>query len=319
MYLIGMLFFIFAHATPRLPPCAALLQAQPIPHTPQTIYPIELESAGTLVFADQPLPALEMGFYVYLITANGDILFAPKYHLRSAPRSLATHKSLLELYKKAMRDRDTPDIVAAGEFQIAFDEAVEIRNKSGNFRGESESLDLAVEVLTHHGLPITSRTQIAPVVPGRVEDLGHTPQNRDQDSFRLQTMHELHSSVRGTILVDLYRRMYSLLRETFPGRHGLELIQKLVEAQRAGAQLTGNYDGYQTFYYPLQSAFSADGFEYGIWVIERAPDHGGEEGFGRGVVKQIKNFVLGAQKEMAPGLGDKWDRLAQEFAYLERL
>jgi hypothetical protein len=324
MNLIVMLLFIFVHFTNPvsavpLKPCEALLAAQPIDLTPQPFYPIEMGAAGMLITPDTLIPALESGFYVYLITANGELLIAPKYHPTHTPRGLATHKSLMEMYKLQSHGAELPDFVAAGEFQIAFDEAVEIRNKSGNLRGDEQSLALAAEVLPLHGLPVTPRTKITPVIPGLAEDLGHTPNDRDQDTFRLQILTDLYASVRGRILIDIYKRMYSLARETFPKLHGRELIEKLMDTQAAGAGFSGDYNGYQTFYYPLQTAFSADGLEYGIWASEILPDHGGNDGFGTGVPKQVKNFVLGAQDGMSVRLRTKWDRLAREFAKLQSL
>jgi hypothetical protein len=222
------------------------------------------------------------------------------------------------MFRKKFEMSGEPDIVAAGEFQIAFDEVVEIRNKSGNYRGRAETLNLAVAIFKLHHLPITARTLIVPVVPGRREDAGHTPKDRDEDSFRIQILKANQDSSRGRALREIYPRLYALLRETFPDVRGLELVKKLMTAQMAGAAITGNYDGYQTFYYPLQAAFTRDGFDYGIYACEASPGHGGPDGFGRGGLKQLENFMIGAESDLTPALKEKWRSLATEFAGLEK-
>lgn len=299
--------------------CESLLIARPIRHTPQKKYPIEVPMAGTLIPADATIPILESGFYLYLITQERNVVLAPKYILSGRKRNLVTHKSLLKAYAIKVGSPVPPLIVAAGEFQIGFDEVVEIRNKSGNFRGGPESLTLALQIFKRQGLPISTRTQVRPVVAGAAEDRGHTPKDREVDAFRIEILKSVHRSKRGVRLLELYRRFYFLLRETYPKRVGKDVLEKLIDAQTAGAGFKRDYDGYQSSYYPLQTVFSVDGLEYGIWSVERERDHGGADGFARGVPKQIDNFLFGAQAAINPTLNAKWLQLADEFRKLENV
>jgi hypothetical protein len=295
-------------------PCAALLIAQPITHTPQQRYSSEVEEAGQIVKPGEMLPQLDTGFYIYLITANGEIMFARRYSLQSWTKNLATHKSLLEMYQRRSGAPDAPDIVAAGEFQIAFDQVVEVNNRSGNFRGDDETLKLGVEVLRAHGLPFSNETKIW-ALSDRAADWGHSSHEFDKDSDRLQAIKEIMISPRGRVLIDIYRRMYRLTRESFPEVPAQQAIQELTKVQNAGARATGKYDGYQSFYYPLQSAFSADGLEYGIWKIETFPDRGGHDGFSYGGPVQIHNVVVGGIK-LPDAIKNRWRQLARDFQNL---
>ncbi|MGZ3721805.1 MAG: hypothetical protein ACXVA9_02665 [Bdellovibrionales bacterium] len=320
MNLLIMLLLAFAAQAHVSKPCEeALLLAKPIPRTVMPLYPIEMDAAGQIIGFKDRIPRLETGFYIYLITAGGETLLAPKYDLQDSKKNLATHKSLLEMYKRSNGTAEDPVIVAGGEFQMAFDQTVAIGNRSGNFRGDPQSLRLAVNILTLQGLPISRGTKISSVRVGEVEDDGHAPQDRNLDSFRIQILKDVAGSERGRALKSAYHRFYHLLRETFPRVGTHEALEKLMTAEAVGAGMSGKYDGYQAFYYPLQTAFTADGLEYGIFASESLPDHGGRDGFGAGVPRQFKNFLVGAYDEMTDAQRKKWRRLAREFTALEKL
>ena len=113
-----MLFLVLAHAHPNNP-CEALLNAKPIARTSQQVYPIEIEAAGQIILPGQPIPILKTGFYVYLITAAGEILLSEKYKIEDEVKNLATHKSLLEMYRREFGANEDPAIVAADDRRAA--------------------------------------------------------------------------------------------------------------------------------------------------------------------------------------------------------
>lgn len=307
-------------AAPGAPssPCNLLL-AKVIPRTYMPDYAIELPSSGALLAKNLRVPQLPIGNYVYLITNRGEILLAAKYNLKKMPQGLATHKSLLKMYEKRRGTSAEPRIVAAGEFQTAFGRVAEISNKSGNFRGSKPSLDLAVQVLRSRGLPMDSSTQIKQVDPKKEEDRGHTPKDRELDGFRLQVLSEVAGLQQSQKIKELFTRFYWLIRESFPDLSGRKALLAMMEVREKGVRKIGKYDGYATFNYPLSTAYTVDGFEFGIWSIEISGQYEPQSGdrFKRGVPTQINNFLIGAGDTLPPDLRTRWLILAENFAGLD--
>lgn len=301
--------------------CDGILQAPPIQRTAQPTYLIEMESAGQIIEPDKMIPPLGTGFYSFLILSSGEVLLAPKYDVRQfmeSGKGLATHKSLLHMYEEKMVESPADRVVAGGEFQVAFGLVIDISNRSGNFRGDSERLDGSIRWLKARGLKLSAAVKIRAIDPLRDEDRGHTPIDRNFDEFHLDTMAVVERSPEGAHLRELYLRFHELIGETFPGTPGREAIAKILQFRNKGARETGEQRGAAAFYYPLMTAYSRDGFEFGLKALLReeviSEFRRDGEGYTETVPAQIQNVLTGAGAMIGPDLKQKWLALAEAFA-----
>jgi len=318
--LVTLLFSIAAVNAQPVAACLNLLTAKSIRHTPTEVHALELDDAGTITRPGEKFPKFPAGHYVYLITKWGETLTSPRYVLPAADgKSLATHKSLLAMYKRVTGVDATNAIVAGGELQTDFTHVLEVKNKSGNFQGSEETLELAVEIFKLGGLPINTTTRLRVMSPADPEDRGHTPRDRAIDEFRVGVLHDVHSSGRGRKILDIYSRLYPLMHETFPGRPGMAAIEDLMGAAMRGAGVTGNVSGFHAFTYPLQEAYTTDGMEYGIWSVEQAENHGGDDSFELGAADQCLNVVIALNSHLEPALRQRWLDLGREFHDLKNI
>jgi hypothetical protein len=317
MILLFLVSGVNAHASPN---CAVRFNAKPIPHTPQPVYPQELEHSGTITFPGQPLPHLGPGHYIYLITGAGELLTSLRYLPTARGKNIATHKSLLKMYRRETGRSGEDSIIASGEFQMGFDEVIELKNKSGNFRGDPASLEVAEQVFRASGLPLKPTTKLSPVSAEDLEDRGHTPNDRSVDEFRVSVISEVHGTPRGRKLIEIYNRMYHLMHETFPSHPGMLAIEDVMTAALKGSAVTGRLNGYHALTYPLQEIYTPDGLEYGIWSIEHSDTGGrGQDGFEEGASVQCLNVIVGMGTKMDPRLTQSWTRLADDFSSLKNL
>jgi hypothetical protein len=313
---MAFVFWSVAFSAHAVGPCLSVLTAVPIPRTikPRN-YSIEMAAAGHLTGPRELLPRFMPGFYIYLITDHEEILVANKYNIED-DKGLATHKSLLNMYRNVTGNSAVQHVVAAGEFQMVFDDVLEIKNKSGNFRGDRTTLLLAEQTLARHGLPVSGRTRLTAIGSG-VEDHGHTPAEREFDEFHLEILRQVYGSERGRQLVSLYTQMEALLRMTFPKLRGIETLKAMIGYQTEGAKRSGVYDGLQVLYYPLQQLYSTDGMEHGIWSTEQDEDVDGPDGFKRGVPAQIENFIAAMGAAMPASMRTEWRALGERFRGLK--
>jgi hypothetical protein len=110
-----------------------------------------------------------------------------------------------------------------------------------------------------------------------------------------------------------------LALESFPGDPDNEAVAKTLALARDGRDnITKDFRGASTFYYPLQGLFSRDGIEYGILAILKknilAPPPPGEPEYYVSVPAQINNMLVGAGSMFSEDLREKWQALAQEFS-----
>lgn len=282
--------------------------------------PIELESAGEILRRGENFPQLKSGQYVFLITAKEDILFAEKYDVKSfvkTGRGVATHKSLLAIANKnSLRRPLAKIIIGGGEFQMAFSHVSWLTNRSGNFPNDANALDDMVRYLAKRGLAVDRATKVR-AVDSTKEDFGHAPSDRTFDEWQLQIMAEVERHRRGPELREWYERFYSLTLESFPDLPAREAMMRMIRYRQAGASKSNMVRAANLFYYPLITAKSVDGMDYGIWAVLRSryfSKYRTEgEWFSKAVADQIDNIILGAGQGFSPPIQEKWRKLGQDL------
>ena len=309
------------------------LRFAPIAQTTQPTYKVEIESAGKIIGPSEPLPALKTGFYIFLILDSGEILFAPKYDIPkyiATGQGLATHKSLLKMYADSTFKSAAQHVVAGGEFQVAFGQVIDISNRSGNFKDLERSedapnraprLDATVDFFKGHGLAFDPDTKPRAIDPNREEDRGHTPADRDFDVFHLDFMSRLQKAALGPRTIDLYEQLHALILESFPAESPRESLVVMQRARLSGAQITGYNRGGSAFTFPLVTAYSRDGLEFG--VLETLRDQGilradDPDRVAYTFPLQIRNILASrAAEKFLPPLREKWERMAEAFSNLK--
>lgn len=312
---------VICTAHPNTHFCESLLTDKPVPWTIQPVYLVELESSGFIVPMDRQIPRLRTGFYVYLVLSTGEILISPKYDVKqfiASGKGLATHKSLLRMYSNRRHRNASNKVVLGGEFQNAFGAVADISNRCGNFRSRARRFhDKGLDYLQLRGLPLQDWTSRRAINPKCQEDRGHTPEDRNFDEFKLNLMADVEKNPRGPVLRALYEKFFALIVETFPAQTGKEALVKMLEFRSQGALLTRDNRGAQSFYYPLLTAFSRDGMDFGLASLFRKdlpsefkqskPDNY------FAVPTQIHNVIVGAGDMFDEATKEKWRAMAHEF------
>lgn len=229
-------------------------------------YRFESDRAGQVLKAPETVKNLETGVYVYLLTDNGRLAFAPKYDAQvflNNRKGLATHKNLIDLLGEDSK------IMASGEFRMAFGFVVALNNRSGNFRGQETHLQFATAELPKFGLNFAPDLVPVAIRPEKGPDIGHAPSDRDFDLFQL----ELHARVKkdkaARELGVLYEELVQILLPYSSPRSPIGVSSKIVEAT---LKLHQNY-GTEYLIYGIETACTVDGLPF---ALERLLD--GETG-----------------------------------------
>ncbi len=317
---IALFIFLFASSFAfGASDCERLLQSPPIPRTPQPKYVIELESAGQIIRLEDPIPYLGSAYYIFLVTADGEILLSKQYDAKSymeTGKGLATHKSLLNMYQETKLTSVQYRIVAAGEFQAAFGRIIYLTNRSGNFRNTMKRLALCRGCFEERGFLFDKEVLVTPT-----QDRGHTPKDRDFDEYKLEVLKAIEMEPNGPELIKLYERFHALILESFPKETARESIAEMLKARAAGAAVTNETRAYSAFYYPLLTAYNRDGLEYGLLAFFRSemkqhpprPEYDYREA----IASQIENVIIGAGEKFNKDLKEKWKKLAEAFLALK--
>jgi hypothetical protein len=118
--------------------------------------PGEKTAYGFIAEGDD-LAKLPNGLYLYLITNEKKVLYAPRFPEPFDPLNpMASHRALLQAFFDKFGYY--PDIIAGGEFETFDGVVTELNNKSNTFHGGETQLVIANAELTAQHLPLRENT-----------------------------------------------------------------------------------------------------------------------------------------------------------------
>jgi hypothetical protein len=293
-----------------------LAMPAPIPRTVMPLYPIEMEQAGQIFKPGETLPALVSGTYIFLTTDMGELLLAPKYNVQSLllneEKALATHKSLLALYRSRFGIDLSTHIVSAGEFVSAFGQAALVHNKSGNFRAGEYNLHYGVEILKSYGLPFNSKTKIVAYDPADSQLFGHTDGERTLDAFQLGILKQVYAHPDGPKLLALYEDLGRVAMSS--GAPYADPGTAVVEA----ALKTKRLNGIMEFSYPLSNAATVDGMHFALYRVWENMKRGEPTlDFNSSGPYHVETFLNARSGQLSPEQVSELKRLAAGFKSLQ--
>ncbi|MEC9283727.1 MAG: hypothetical protein VX642_13530 [Bdellovibrionota bacterium] len=204
----------------------------PLPKESGSITGEKLISAGELIHKNNSINSLADGEYLYVIDSDFRLVISPRFFknktkkLNDAPK-FAAHLSL-ESFLINETQTDTIQIFAAGEFRIFNNQVLFVNNRSGSFRGNQDSLNLAKVILAENGLNIGSTSSILNYE--KAKDLTNkdlfTMFNGGHSTLSLRSIafNEVSKSESLVEIILKLKPIYKLLSEKYPNDLNKQLV-----------------------------------------------------------------------------------------------
>jgi hypothetical protein len=119
----------------------------------------EKKIAGIILESSQHFPThLDDGFYIYISDSKGRIVYSPRVpDIHDLENPIASHRALTEQWK-LHHPGETPEMLAAGEFEVSHGRISEINNKANTYHGNGTHLNYASDLFQKRGLRIEPET-----------------------------------------------------------------------------------------------------------------------------------------------------------------